>query len=179
MNKTFRKLAFASALLIAPAMLMAQGGPPQGGGNGGGGQRGAGGFGGGRGRGGFVPTGPAGPLAGRVDIYSTGDKASSPFVGRPTPAGEHYYIIGSVDQSQQQILLKQPTEITILLKVSPDTQFVSGAKKPLKLSDFRAGDTVWVTYTGTGADATAKHVRAGGMSVPDLHKYFLDYAEIK
>jgi hypothetical protein len=182
MNNALRKLAFASVLLIAPAMLIAQGGPPQGGGgNGGGGgqgQRGPGGFGGGRGRGGFVPTGPAGPLAGRTDIYSTGS-ATEVAVGKPTSAGEHYFIIGSVDQSQQQILLKAPTEITILLKVSPDTQFVSEAGKPLKLADFRAGDTVWVTYSGKGDDATAKHVRAGGMTQGDLHKYFLDYAEIK
>jgi hypothetical protein len=188
MNKAFRKLAFASVLLIAPAMLMAQGGPPQagGGGNGGGGgnaagggQRGGGGgFGGGRGRGGFVPTGPAGPLAGRTDIYSTGTGTPA-LVGKATPAGEHYFIIGSVDQSQQQILLKAPTEITILLKVTPDTKFDSESGRPLKLSDFRAGDTVWVIYSGTADDATAKHVRAGGMTVADLHKYFLDYAEIK
>ena len=96
MNNVLRKLAFATALLVAPAMLMAQGGPPQGGGNGaggfggGGGQRG--GPGGRGGRGGFVPTGPAGPLAGRVDIYSTGGQSSSGFVGKATPAGEHYYI---------------------------------------------------------------------------------------
>ena len=99
-------------------------------------------------------------------------------VGKPTPQGEHYYIIGSVDQSQQQILLKKPTEITLLLKVTPDTKFVSEGGKPLKLSDFRAGDTVWVTYKGNGADATADHVRAGGMTVAELHKYFLDYGVI-
>jgi hypothetical protein len=47
------------------------------------------------------------------------------------------------------------------------------------LADFRAGDTVWVTYSGSGADAVGKHVRAGIMTVEDLHKYYLDYAVIK
>ena len=182
MNKVLRKLAFASVLLVLPVagIVIAQrqggGGGGQGGGGFGGGGRGQGR--GGRGPGSFVPTGPAGPLAGRSDIYTPNNGASAS-VGKPTPAGEHYFIIGSVDQSQQQILLKRPSEITLLLKVSPETKFVSESGKPLKLSDFRAGDTAWVTYSGTGSDATAVHVRAGGMSVSDLHKYFLDYAEIK
>jgi hypothetical protein len=182
MNKVLRALAFASVLLVLPAVgIMAQRQGGGGGGQGGGGGFGGGGRGqgrGGRGPGAFVPTGPAGPLAGRSDIY-TPNNGSLASVCKPTPTGEHYFIIGSVDQSQQQILLKRPSEITLLLKVTPDTKFVSESGKPLKLSDFRAGDTVWVTYTGTTADATAAHIRAGGMSVADLHKYFLDYAEIK
>ena len=195
MNKAFRNFALASLFIAAPA-LMAQGGPPQnGGGQSGGGGQGGGGFQGGgqgsgfqggngqgrgRGRGGaFVPTGPAGPLAGRADIYNSGSSSSSALVGKATSSGEHYYIIGSVDQSQQQILLKGPNEITMLLKVAPDTKFVSEGGKPLRLADFRAGDTVWVVYKGTGDDSTAVHVRAGGMSVEDLHKYYLDYAVIK
>jgi hypothetical protein len=185
MNKVLRILAFASLLLAAPALFAQGGGGAQGGGQGGGGfQGGPGGGGGGQGRGrggrggAFVPTGPAGPLAGRSDIYTNTNGVSAP-VGRPTPKGEHYYIIGSVDQSQQQILLKKPDEITLLLKVSPDTKFVSEGGKPLHLSDFRAGDTVWVTYKGAGADATAVNVRAGGMTLSELHKYFLDYPVIQ
>jgi len=183
MNKVLRNLALASLILAAPAALLAQGGGGgQGGGQrGGGGGFGGGGFGGRGGRGGgFVPNGPAGPLAGRADIYNStnGESAS---VGKPTAKGEHYYLVGSVDQSpqQQQILLKKPNEITLLLKVTPDTKFTSENGKPLKISDFRAGDTVWVTYKGTGTDASAATVRAGGMSVADLHRYFLNYPEIK
>lgn len=183
MNKVLQQLAFAAMLLILPVGVWAQGGqggpPPQGGGFGGRGQ-GQGGFpgGGGRGgRGGFVPNGPAGALAGRPDIYTSTNGVED--VGKPTSTGEHFFIIGSVDQAQQQILLKWPTEVTLLLKITPDTKFASEAGKPLKLADFRAGDTVWVTYKGSGADAAAVHVRAGIMSEQDLHKYFLDYAVIK
>jgi hypothetical protein len=181
MNKVLQRLAFATILLVLPAGVWAQGGqggPPPGGGRGQGQGQGFPGGGAGRGgRGGFVPNGPAGALAGRPDIYTSTNGVDA--VGKATSAGEHFFIIGSVDQAQQQILLKWPTEVTLLLKVTPDTKFVSEAEKPLKLGDFRAGDTVWVTYKGSGDTATAEHVRAGIMSVADLHKYFLDYAVIK
>ncbi len=177
MNKVLRLLAFASLLVILPAGVWAQGqgGPPPGGGRGQGGPGGfQGGPGGGRGaRGGFVPNGPAGALAGRPDIYTSSNGIQT--VGKSTPSGEHFFIIGSVDQAQQQILLKWPTEVTLLLKVVPDTKFASEAGKALKFADFRAGDTVWVTYKGTGEDATALSVRAGIMTLADLHKYYLDY----
>lgn len=187
MNKVFGRLAFIAMLLVLPAGVWAQGGqggpPPGGAGRGAGQGQGQGqgqGFPGGAGRGGrggFVPNGPAGALAGRADIYSSTNGIGP--VGKATAAGEHFFIIGSVDQPQQQILLKWPTEVTLLLKVTPDTKFVSEAGKPLKLADFRAGDTIWVIYRGSGDTATAEHVRAGIMSVADLHKYFLDYAVIK
>ncbi len=181
MNKVIRNLAFALTLLILPIGAWSQGG--QGGGFGGrgfGGGRGqGGGFGGGRGArgGGFVPSGPAGALAGRPDIYTSTNGVEA--VGKPTAAGEYFFIIGSVDQAQQQMLLKWPTEVTLLLKVTPETKFTSESGKPLKFGDFRAGDTVWVSYKGTGADATALHVRAGVMTVAALHQYYLDYPVIK
>jgi hypothetical protein len=184
MNNVLRQLVFASALLLLPAgFARAQGGPPQGGGPGG--QGGPGGFqggpngqgGGGRGRGGrgggFIPSGPAGALSGRTDIYTSANGTRE--VGKKTADGEHFFIIGSVDQAQQQLLLKWPTEVTLLLKVTPNTKFVSEAGKPLHFSDFRAGDTVWVNYSGTGDDASAVSVRAGIMDVASLHKYYLDY----
>lgn len=177
MNKVLRNLAFAGMLLMLPIGVWAQGGQGGGGRGFGGGGRGQGFPGGGRGaRGGFVPNGPAGALAGRTDIYNSANGVQA--VGKATAAGEHFFIIGSVDQSQQQMLLKWPTEVTLLLKVTPDTKFSSEAGKPLKFADFRAGDTVWVSYKGTGADATAVHVRAGVMTVAELHQYYLDYAVI-
>jgi hypothetical protein len=177
MNKALRSLAFALTLLVLPVGAWAQGG--QGGGFGGrGGGRGQGFPGGGRGgRGGFVPNGPAGALAGRPNIYTSTNGIET--VGKATSAGEYFFIIGSVDQSQQQILLKWPTEVTLLLKITPDTKFFNESGKPLKLGDFRAGDTVWVAYKGAGSNASAVRVRAGVMSVQDLHKYYLDYAVIK
>lgn len=181
MNKVLRNVAFALTLLVLPVGAWAQGGQGGGFGGRGGGQGFPGGPGGGRGgrggRGGFVPNGPAGALAGRPDIYTSTNGIET--VGKATSAGEHFFIIGSVDQAQQQILLKWPTEVTLLLKVTPDTKFFSEAGKQLRLADFRAGDTVWVSYKGTGADADAVRVRAGVMTVAELHQYYLDYPVIK
>lgn len=182
MNKVIRLLTFATVLLVLPVGIWAQGGqggpPPGGGGQGAGGgqggRQGQGGQNGGRGGrgGGFIPPGPSGALAG-TDIYTSSNGITT--VGKKTSAGEYFFIIGSVDQAQQQILLKWPTEVTLLLKVTPNTKFTSEAGKPLKFSDFRAGDTVWVNYSGSGADASAITVRAGVMDVASLHKYYLNY----
>ncbi len=185
MNRVLRSLAFACVLFTVPVVLGQggpQGGPPPGGGQGGfpgGGQGGRGpgqgGPNGGRGgRGGsYIPNAPAGALAGRTDIYTSANGTTT--VGKKTQGGEYFFIIGSVDYVQNQILLKWPTEVTLLLKVTPNTKFTSEAEKPLKFSDFGAGDTVWVSYSGTGEDATAVSVRAGIMDAESLHKYYLNY----
>jgi hypothetical protein len=98
---------------------------------------------------------------------------------KKTEAGEAFFIVGSVDPSKSQILLKRPTEVTLLVKVDAKTQFLDDAGKPLAISDFRAGDTVWVTTSGGGDQPEATRVRKGQMTVADLHRYYLDYPEIK
>jgi len=98
--------------------------------------------------------------------------------GKKTPGGEEFYIIASVDQTKSQLLLKRPSEVTLLMQVNAKTQYADEAGKPLHLSDLRAGDTVWATSTG-GAEPTAVRIRKGHMTVADLHRYYLDYPEIK
>jgi hypothetical protein len=98
---------------------------------------------------------------------------------RKTASGEQFFIVASLDLQQHQLLLKYPTEVTLLVKTDDNTKFVDDSGKPLKLSDLRAGDTVWLT-SRVGADgAYATKVRKGEMTVADLHNYYLDYAEIK
>ncbi len=92
--------------------------------------------------------------------------------------GEQFFIIASLDQSKSEILVKRPDEVTLLLNTTPKTQYFDENGKALKLSDLRAGDTVWATSTG-GAQPTAIQIRKGQMTVADLHRYYLDYAEIK
>ena len=98
---------------------------------------------------------------------------------KKTPAGEAFFIVASVDPSKSQILLKRPTEVTLLVKVDASTQFLNDAGKPLKIIDFRAGDTVWVTTSGGGDQPAAARIRKGQMTVADLHRYYVDYPEIK
>jgi hypothetical protein len=99
--------------------------------------------------------------------------------GKKTATGEEFFIVGSVDQSKSQMLLKHPTEVTLLAKVDANTRYADDAGKPLKLSDFRAGDTVWVTLSGGAAGTTAVRIRKGQMTEAELHRYYLDYPEIK
>ena len=99
--------------------------------------------------------------------------------GRKTPAGETFYIVASLDQSKSQLLLKLPTEVTMLMGVTAATQIQDENGASLKLSDLRAGDTVWVTSSGSAAAPTAVHIRKGQMTSADLHRYYLDYPEIK
>ncbi|MGB9070375.1 MAG: hypothetical protein WCC21_17545 [Candidatus Acidiferrales bacterium] len=98
---------------------------------------------------------------------------------KKTPAGEQFFIVASLDLQQKQLLLKYPTEVTLLVKVTDQTAFVDDSGKSMKLSDLRAGDTVWLTSSGSSTDTTALKVRKGEMTVADLHRYYLDYSEIK
>jgi hypothetical protein len=98
---------------------------------------------------------------------------------KKTPAGEQFFIVASLDLQQKQLLLKYPTEVTLLVKATDQTKFVDDSGKSMKLSDLRAGDTVWLTSSGSGTDTTALKVRKGEMTVADLHRYYLDYSEIK
>ena len=106
--------------------------------------------------------------------------ATSDFAqGKKTPSGEQFLIVASVDRQKSQLLLKYPTEVTALVKLSPNSQFLDATGKPIKLSDLRTGDTVWATLTGDPANPTATKIRLGQMTVADLHRYYLDYPEIK
>lgn len=98
---------------------------------------------------------------------------------KKTPQGEQFFIVASVDLQKSQMLLKYPTEVTLLMRVDGATKFTDDSGAPLKLSDFRAGDTVWVSSTINKGDVTAVRVRKGRMNVADLHRYYLDYPEIK
>jgi hypothetical protein len=99
--------------------------------------------------------------------------------GKKSASGEAFFIVASLDLQKSQLLLKYPTEVTLLEKVTDKTQILDDSGKPLKLSDLRTGDTVWVTSTGTGDSTSAVRVRKGQMTVAELHRHYLDYAEIK
>ena len=98
---------------------------------------------------------------------------------KKTAAGEEFFMVASLDQSKSQLLLKRPTEVTLLAKVTPKTQFLDEKNKPIQLSDLRAGDTVWAVITGGNDNTTVTRLRKGPMTVADLHKYYLDYPEVK
>jgi hypothetical protein len=93
--------------------------------------------------------------------------------------GEEFFIVASIDRAKSQILLKHPTEVTTLLNVNEKTRVLGADGKVIPLTDLRAGDTVWVVSSGRGQGATAVEIRMGPMTQAELHRYYLDYPEIK
>lgn len=94
-------------------------------------------------------------------------------------SGEEFFIISSVDAPNSQILLKRPSEVTQIMKVTPKTKYLDESGKALRLSDLRAGDTVWVLTTNGTSQPTATRIRIGPMTIAELHRDYLDYPEIK
>ncbi len=117
----------------------------------------------------------------RTQLVPTQRPVTAPTVAPKNERGEQFFIVASVDLQKSQLLLKYPTEVTLLVKIDPKTSLQDEPGKPLQLTDFRAGDTVWVSSTTAHGDteATATRILKGEMTVADLHKYYLDYAEIR
>ncbi|HEY6904678.1 MAG TPA: hypothetical protein VI216_10250 [Candidatus Acidoferrales bacterium] len=107
------------------------------------------------------------------------DELAAATAGKKTPAGEQFFIVASVDLQKSQLLLKHPTEVTLLVHVDDKTKYLDAIGKPIQLSNFRAGDTVWVTLSNGSSGPTAVKVRKGEMTVAELHRYYLNYPEIK
>lgn len=94
-------------------------------------------------------------------------------------AGEEFFIISSVDAPNSQILLKHASEVTQIMKVTPKTKYLDESGKAIRISDLRAGDTVWVLITKGTSQPTATRFRIGPMTTAELHRDYLDYPEIK
>ncbi len=88
------------------------------------------------------------------------------------PADE-FFIMSSVDPAKNQLLLKHPTEVTELVRVSDATIYVDKDGKPLHLADLRAGDTVYVTLTRAGSIPLVTRIRRGPMTVDELRRRYL------
>jgi hypothetical protein len=105
--------------------------------------------------------------------------ATSSAQEKKTAAGEEFFIVASIDQSMAQLLLKRPTEVTQLAKVTDKTLCFDEKGKPIRVSDLRAGDTVWAITSGGEEKATVTRLRKGPMTAAQLHQYYLDYPAIK
>ncbi|MGA3294272.1 MAG: hypothetical protein ABSE45_09870 [Candidatus Acidiferrales bacterium] len=121
---------------------------------------------------------PVFPPAAGAHPPGTKPAASAPGQGKKSASGEEFFIVASIDQAKSQVLLKQPSEVTVLVKVTDKTQYLDESGKAIKLSDLRSGDTVWAVSSG-GPEPAAVRIRKGQMTEADLHRYYLDYPEIK
>ena len=85
---------------------------------------------------------------------------------------DDFFIVSSVDVSQKRLVLKRPSEVTVLVRVTEKTSYRSEQNRPLQLGDLRAGDTVFIRLgTGTESDL-AKSVRRGPMTVEELRRRY-------
>jgi len=96
--------------------------------------------------------------------------------GRPagnTNGGEQFFIVSSVDITKRQLLLKEPTEITQLIKVNDKTRYTDRTGKAMQFGDLRAGDTIYIRSTATSAGRVAVSIRKGPMTLQELQRHYL------
>jgi hypothetical protein len=87
-------------------------------------------------------------------------------------ATDDFFIVSSVDIAQKRLVLKRPSEVTVLVRVTEKTSYRSEQNRPLQLGDLRAGDTVFIRL-GTGAESElAKSIRKGPMTTEELHRRY-------
>ena len=87
--------------------------------------------------------------------------------------GDEFFVVSSVDRAHSALVLLLPTQIASAYQVTDKTQYFDENGKPLKLSDFRAGDTIFATYQ-TKSDGTlvVDRVHKGIMTVNELRRRY-------
>ena len=89
-------------------------------------------------------------------------------------AADEFFLISSLDLARGMIVVKRPTEVTLILRVDAATRCRGENGRPMRLSDLRAGDTVFVISDRDSAgQLVARSVRLGGMTVPELQRRYL------
>lgn len=90
------------------------------------------------------------------------------------PSTEEFFIISSVDLKKNQLVLKRPTEVTVLMDVTDKTVCVDEKGKAVHLKELRAGDTVFVTFQRKPDGALeAGRIRMGYMTLEEVHRRYL------
>lgn len=86
-----------------------------------------------------------------------------------------FFIISSINKRNHELFLKAPTEVTELMRVNNNTQYLNSEGKPMSFADLRAGSTVYVvsTHPADGAEPLAMRVEEGPMTIAILHARFL------
>ena len=94
----------------------------------------------------------------------TAQRAASP--------SDEFFIISSVNLGKDQLVLKRPTEVTVLMDATDKTVCVDEKGKLLQLKDLRAGDTVFVTYhSNADGERVATRIRMGYMTPEEVHRH--------
>jgi hypothetical protein len=93
------------------------------------------------------------------------------------PSGEDFYIIVSVNQAEQSLVLKLPTEVTTAIKVNDQTVYLNENGQRIKFADLHAGDTVYLVHRHLADnEEVAVRIRKGPMTVQELHRRYLTFS---
>ncbi len=95
----------------------------------------------------------------------------------PAKPSDDFFVVSSVDRVHNALILLKPTEIAVVYQLSDKTQYFDENGKPLKLSDFHAGDTIFATsHSNSDGTFTLDRIRKGDMTVNELRRRFPDLA---
>ncbi|HVC00260.1 MAG TPA: hypothetical protein VNJ12_13145 [Candidatus Dormibacteraeota bacterium] len=86
---------------------------------------------------------------------------------------DEFFIVSEVNMKKHQVVMEEPTQITVTMKLTSKTVFTSEQARTLPIADMRAGDTVYVTYQrDSNGVVTALTIREGPMTVQVLHRRY-------
>ncbi len=89
-------------------------------------------------------------------------------------SADDFFIISSVNLKKNQLVLKRPTEVTVLMEVNDKTVCLDESGKPVHLKDLRAGDTVFVnSHRNQDGSYAATRIRKGYMTLQEVHSRYL------
>ncbi len=92
------------------------------------------------------------------------------------PSSEEFFIVSSVDAGKSTMVLKRPTEVTLIMRVTEKTRCRDEDGKPVRFTDLRAGDTLFIASERDGAgQLVASTIRKGPMTVRELHRRYLRF----
>jgi len=118
---------------------------------------------------------PSFPISAVLILSVAAGLAARPaLAGDAQAGGEDFYIVSTVDLNRKQIVLKRPTEVTVLMQVTDKTAFTNLEGKRIQLKDLRAGDTVFArAVTGGQGKLVATSIRVGIMTQRELYNRYL------
>lgn len=86
---------------------------------------------------------------------------------------DEFFVISSIDKTHNALVLLRPTQITATIAVNEKTKYVDENGKPIKMTDLRTGDTIFVTYSTQNNALIAQSVRKGMMTTAEMRKRYL------
>lgn len=94
----------------------------------------------------------------------------------PPPPRDEFFIISSVDVGRTRLVLKRPTEVTVVMQVPVSAAIADERGAVLHLANLRAGDTIYaVSSAAAGGGLVAASIRRGPMTVAELHRRMLRF----